>query len=89
MLVNCMQVKRSLDWLRGESQGNRRYASVLILREMAENAPAVFNVHVKAFIDIVWVGLRDAKVIVREASVAALKVSELCQVSDLQGSAIA
>ena len=84
-----VQVKRSLDWLRGESQGNRRYASVLILREMAENAPAVFNVHVKAFIDIVWVGLRDAKVIVREASVAALRVSELCQGSVPPGSAVA
>ncbi len=69
-----MQVKRSLDWLRGESQGNRRYAAVLILREMAENAPAVFNVHVRSFIEIIWAGLRDAKVIVREASVAALRV---------------
>ena len=68
-------MRRSLEWLRGESQGNRRYAAVLILREMAENAPAVFNVHVKGFIDIVWAGLRDAKVIVREASVAALRVS--------------
>ena len=64
-----------MDWLRGESQGNRRYAAVLILREMAENAPAVFNVHVQSFIEIIWAGLRDAKVIVREASVAALRVS--------------
>ena len=42
---------------------------------MAENAPAVFNVHVQSFIEIIWAGLRDAKVIVREASVAALRVS--------------
>ena len=41
---------------------------------MAENAPAVFNVHVQSFIEIIWAGLRDAKVIVREASVAALRV---------------
>ena len=41
---------------------------------MAENAPAVFNVHVRSFIEIIWAGLRDAKVIVREASVAALRV---------------
>ena len=67
-------MRRSLDWLRGESQGNRRYAAVLILREMAENAPAVFNVHVQSFIEIIWAGLRDAKVIVREASVTALRV---------------
>ena len=47
---------------------------MLILREMAENAPAVFNVHVQSFIEIIWAGLRDAKVIIREASVAALRV---------------
>ena len=70
-------MRRSLDWLRGESQGNRRYAAVLILREMAENAPAVFNVHVQSFIEIIWAGLRDVKVIVREASVAALRVRQL------------
>ena len=70
-----MQVKRSLEWLHGESTGNKRYAAVLILRQMAENAPAVFNVHVRSFIEIVWAGLRDSKVLVREASVAALRVS--------------
>ena len=75
-----------MDWLRGESQGNRRYAAVLILREMAENAPAVFNVHVRSFIEIVWAGLRDAKVIVREASVAALRVSPFLDASSAFGS---
>ena len=73
MMFN-MQVKRSLEWLHGEGAGNKRYAAVLILREMAENAPAVFNVHVRSFIEIIWAGLRDPKVLVREASVAALKV---------------
>ncbi len=68
------QVRRSIEWLgdRGEA---RRYAAALILRELAENAPAVFNVHVRAFIDAIWSGLRDAKLLVREASVAALRVS--------------
>ena len=63
-----------MEWLHGEGAGNKRYAAVLILREMAENAPAVFNVHVRSFIEIIWAGLRDPKVLVREASVAALKV---------------
>ena len=74
-ILGIMQVKRSLEWLHGESTGNKRYAAVLILRQMAENAPAVFNVHVRSFIEIVWAGLRDSKVLVREASVAALRVS--------------
>lgn len=72
--VHDVQVKRSLEWLHGEGGGNKRYAAVLILREMAKNAPAVFNVHVRSFIEIIWAGLRDPKVLVREASVAALRV---------------
>lgn len=70
------QVRRAIEWLgdRGEA---RRYAAALILRELAENAPAVFNVHVRAFIEAIWAGLRDAKPLVREASVAALRVCHL------------
>ena len=39
---------------------------------MAEQAPAVFNVHVKAFIDTIWGALRDARPHVREAASGAL-----------------
>lgn len=53
----------------------RRYAAVLLLREMAEAAPAVFNVHVRTFIDAIFNGLFEDKLIVREGSVAALRVS--------------
>ena len=67
------QVRRAIDWL-GDKGEARRYAAALILRELAESAPAVFNVHVRAFIDAIWNGLRDPKQLVREASVAALRV---------------
>lgn len=66
-------MRRAIDWL-GDKGEARRYAAALILRELAENAPAVFNVHVRAFIDAIWSGLRDPKQLVREASVAALRV---------------
>lgn len=66
-------MRRSIEWL-GDKGEARRYAAALILRELAENAPAVFNVHVRAFIDAVWNGLRDPKQLVREASVTALRV---------------
>lgn len=45
-----------------------------MLTEAAEAAPAVFNVHVKQFIDAVWFPLRDPKQHIREAAVRALKV---------------
>ncbi|KIY93538.1 FKBP12-rapamycin complex-associated protein [Monoraphidium neglectum] len=71
------QVRDALPWLnpRLEPSEGRRYAAVLILRELADCAPAVFNVHVKAFIDGVWGGLRDPKLHVRDASVQALQSS--------------
>jgi FKBP12-rapamycin complex-associated protein len=70
------EVRRSLEWLQRSQNESRRYAAVLILREMAENAPAVFNVHVRAFIDAIWSALRDPKIHVRDAGVSALSVSQ-------------
>jgi serine/threonine-protein kinase mTOR len=49
---------------------------VLILRQMAANAPAVFNVFVRHFIDVIWAGLRDSKLLVREAATDALRVCQ-------------
>eukprot|EP00882_Tetradesmus_deserticola_P018605 GHRQ01019983.1.p1 GENE.GHRQ01019983.1~~GHRQ01019983.1.p1 ORF type:complete len:439 (+),score=205.09 GHRQ01019983.1:451-1767(+) len=69
------QVREALPWLnsRIEPSEFRRYAAVLVCRELASEAPAVFNVHVKAFLDGIWGGLRDPKLHVREASVQALE----------------
>lgn len=67
-------MRRAIEWLSGNHGEARRYAAALIARELAENAPAVFNVHVRAFIDAIWAGLRDQRLLVRDASVAALRV---------------
>ncbi|CAI7750020.1 unnamed protein product [Closterium sp. NIES-54] len=67
------QVKEALRWLEGERVEARRYAAVLILKEMAANAPTVFNVHVPTFIDVIWAALRDPKFAVRERAVEALR----------------
>ena len=65
-----MEVKRSIAWLSDlERVEARRYAAVLILRELARNAPTVFNVHVPAFIDAIWPALRDQSLVIREAAV--------------------
>lgn len=66
-------VKIALDWLRGDRVEYRRFAAVLILKEMAENASTVFNVHVPEFVDAIWVALRDSKLDVRERAVEALR----------------
>ncbi|KAF5842966.1 armadillo-type protein [Dunaliella salina] len=75
-----LEVNRALSWCDPrDSTEAKRLAAVMLLREMAEQAPAVFNVHVKAFIDAIWCPLRDARVFIREAAVQALKAC-LCLV---------
>ncbi|XP_024523697.1 serine/threonine-protein kinase TOR, partial [Selaginella moellendorffii] len=64
------QVSCALKWLRGES---RRFAAVLILKEMADQAPTVFNVHVPEFVDAIWIALRDPRQAIREHAVEALR----------------
>lgn len=39
----------------------------------ADSCPAVFNVHVRQFVDLIWSGLRDPKLDIRSAAVAALR----------------
>lgn len=69
------EVKRAIRWLDPSLDGgdNHRHAAVLVLREMAQKADAVFNVHVRQFIENIWTGLRDSKLVVRDASVQALQ----------------
>ncbi|KAM1650754.1 hypothetical protein ACFXTH_003293 [Malus domestica] len=67
------QIKIALDWLRGDRVEYRRFAAVLILKEMAENASTVFNVHVPEFVDAIWVALRDPALPIRERAVEALR----------------
>ncbi|XP_019226683.1 PREDICTED: serine/threonine-protein kinase TOR isoform X1 [Nicotiana attenuata] len=67
------QVKVALGWLRGERIEYRFFAAVLILKEMAENASTVFNVHVPDFVEVIWVALKDPTLAVREKAVEALR----------------
>lgn len=67
------QVKRGIQWLAAPRQEHLRLAGVLLLRQLAENAPAIFNVHVRSFIEVIWNPLRDSRQHVREAAVAALR----------------
>nr|GEW20723.1 serine/threonine-protein kinase TOR isoform X2 [Tanacetum cinerariifolium] len=71
-VVEC-QMKNALEWLRGERVEYQRLAAVLILKEMAENASTLFNVHISEFLDAIWVALRDPTLAVRERAVEALR----------------
>jgi len=49
-----LEVKKALEWLQDAKHESRRHAAVLVLKELAENAPTLFYVHVSSFFDLVW-----------------------------------
>ncbi|EAL66546.1 protein kinase, Atypical group [Dictyostelium discoideum AX4] len=67
------EVTRALEWLSGDRIEARRHAAVLVLKELAQNAPTLFYVHASSFVDLIWVALKDPKVAIREGAVEALR----------------
>ena len=75
-------MKHAISWLRArdkdkEAPEHTKYAATLILKQMAQNSPAVFNVHVRGFIDVIWNALRFHNREIRESAVEALSVRPL------------
>jgi len=69
------EVKQALSWLSKDRVDSacRRYTAVLVHKELAENAPTIFNVYVNRFLSSIWTAVYDSKRIVREASVSAVR----------------
>lgn len=71
------EVQKALEWLQDEScpaneKEHRRYASALILKELILNAPTLFNPYIPAFLDHVWIILRDPRAFIRHTAIEAL-----------------
>jgi FKBP12-rapamycin complex-associated protein len=62
------EVKTALEWLQSERVEERRYSAVLILRELAKNAPTLMYAYVNLIFDQIWVGLRDPRPLIRATS---------------------
>ncbi|KYQ91695.1 protein kinase [Tieghemostelium lacteum] len=75
LTAECVEfeVTRALEWLSGERYEARRHAAVLVLKELAQNAPTLFYVHAGSFVDLIWVALKDTKVAIRDGAVEALR----------------
>ncbi|BGP07821.1 phosphatidylinositol kinase-related protein kinase tor1 [Rhodotorula toruloides] len=67
-----IQVKSCIEWLQGERIEARRYAAVLVLRELTRSAPGLVYDNVPDLLDNLWTALRDPKVAIREAAAGAL-----------------
>ena len=67
------ELKQALEWLGSERSEAKRHAAVLVLREMALNAPTFFFQQVQPFFDNIFVAVRDPKQAIREGAVEALR----------------
>ena len=61
-------VKHALEWLTSERNENRRFAAVLILRELARNSSTLLYPYIPGILVSIWEGLRDQKVVIRETA---------------------
>lgn len=66
------EVKGALEWLQLERNENRRFAAVLILRELAKNSPTLMYQWIAQIFEVIWVALRDPKVLIRESAAEAI-----------------
>ena len=62
------EVATALEWLQSDRVEERRYSAVLILRELAKNAPTMIYSYVNLIFDQIWVGLRDQRLLIRSTS---------------------
>lgn len=66
------EVRYALESLQGDRQENRRFAAVLTLRELADNSPTLLYQYVNAILEVIWVTLRDPKVLIRQSTAQAV-----------------
>ncbi|KAJ2896944.1 phosphatidylinositol 3-kinase-like protein [Zalerion maritima] len=59
------EINTALEWLQSERVENRRYAAVLVLRELARHAPTLVYNFVGLIFDMIFVGLRDQRQLIR------------------------
>lgn len=66
------EVKNALEWLQSDRIEERRYSAVLVLRELARNAPTLMYAYVGMIFDLIWAGLRDQRHLIRATSAEAV-----------------
>lgn len=69
------EVKRAFELLQGDKSESKRFAAVLILREIAFSMPTFFFQNVSRFFDVIFHAVRDAKLKLRESAVNALRAA--------------
>ncbi|QSS62741.1 TorA protein [Histoplasma capsulatum] len=79
------EIQSALEWLQSERQENRRFAAVLVIRELAKGSPTLLYGFVPQIFELIWVALRDPKVLIRETSAEAVsECFEILAARDVQ-----
>ena len=68
------EVKLALEALTSDRQESRRFAAVLVIRELAKSSPTLLYAFVPQILDCIWVTLRDLKVLIREVAAEAVGI---------------
>lgn len=68
------EIKSALEALQVERQENRRFAAVLTVKELANNAAVMVYQYIKDLLQVIWVPLRDPKILIRQQAAQALGV---------------
>ncbi|KAF6989828.1 hypothetical protein CFC21_007116 [Triticum aestivum] len=66
-------ITTALGWLGGDGVEYRRFAAILILKEMAENAFTVFKNYIPEFVDVILIALSDPKLVIHERAAEAVR----------------
>ncbi|XP_044443046.1 putative F-box/FBD/LRR-repeat protein At4g00315 isoform X3 [Triticum aestivum] len=66
-------ITTALGWLGGDRVEYHRFAALLILKEMAENAFTVFKNYIPEFVDVILIALSDPKLVIRERASEAMR----------------
>ena len=77
------ELQSAMEWIQSERQESRRFAAVLIIRELARGSPTLLFGFVSEVLAQIWVVLRDPKILIREtAAQAASECFEIMAVRD-------
>ncbi|KAJ0421785.1 armadillo-type protein [Aspergillus carlsbadensis] len=79
------EIQSALEWLQSERQEGRRFAAVLVIRELAKGSPTLLYGFVSQIFELIWVALRDPKVLIRETAAEAVsECFEIIAARDMQ-----
>ena len=66
------EVRSALEWIQSDRQESRRFAAVLCIHELAKNSPTLLFNFVSEILEVIWIPLRDPKVMIRETAAEAV-----------------